>query len=61
MIQCKDCDAVSHEDPGPGSARGWSYLNITDDDADPVNGWRCPKCVAGWQIIVDEQRGNFHS
>ena len=62
MMQCKDCDVTTEIDVGPDLIKaGWDCININDDEADPVNGWRCPKCTEGWRIIVEEQRGNFHS
>jgi hypothetical protein len=62
IVICKDCDQTIDCDGGPALLQaGWDYIQLTDDDHDPANGWRCPVCVEGWNIIVHEQRGNLQS
>jgi hypothetical protein len=62
IMACKDCDQTIECSDGPGLLRAkWNYIDLTGDENDPANGWRCPKCVEGWQIIVDEQQGKLQS
>jgi hypothetical protein len=58
ILKCKDCDAITVTKKLTDS--GWEYVWINDDRTDPVNGWRCPKCVAGWEIIVSEHPQVLH-
>ncbi len=66
-LKCKDCDTTTEIEIGPDLLRaGWEHLTFTDphgrwEEEDEVNGWRCPKCIAGWKIIINEQRGNLQS
>jgi len=47
---------------GPELLRAkWNYIDLTGEESDPANGWRCPTCVEGWRIIACEQRGNLQS
>ena len=42
---CKDCGASSDR-----NLTGWQFLRIVKNESDPVNGWRCSACVAGWKV-----------
>ena len=54
MTACKDCDREMPVGPGPDLLKlGWNYIDLVEGD-DIANGWRCPQCVEGWQIIVEE-------
>jgi hypothetical protein len=50
VVRCKDCDATCDAD----DSKGWHWIDLVDPP-DECNGWRCPQCVAGWKIIVDER------
>ena len=49
-IRCKDCNAITIS-PGP-IQDGWRWIDLVDG-ADICNGWRCPHCVAGWDVILE--------
>lgn len=54
QIECKDCNSTEmFEHPKDAYEAGWQWLDIVEGE-DVVNGWRCPKCVAGWDVIVNE-------
>jgi hypothetical protein len=64
VLKCKDCEnQTDNGDDDPALVRsGWSYRNIvSEDENDPLNGWRCPDCNKGWEIVVNEQRGELQS
>ena len=47
---CKDCDRETGNDL---LNAGWAWIALVEGD-DICNGWRCPECVEGWRIIVEE-------
>jgi hypothetical protein len=58
---CKDCDRETPIESGNELFKaGWDWIDLVDGP-DIANGWRCPVCVEGWAIIVNEQRGNLQS
>jgi hypothetical protein len=57
ILKCRDCDATTIAQR-PGAA-GWEYVRIVENP-DSANGWRCPKCAAGWNVIVEESPGVLH-
>jgi hypothetical protein len=59
-MKCKDCDAevwVNEIDPVDEhkalAKLGWCWIDLTEPP-DVCNGWRCPECRAGWEVIVHE-------
>jgi hypothetical protein len=54
MMVCKDCDHQTSIEPGPDLIKaGWDWIDLVEGD-NICNGWRCPECVEGWRIIVEE-------
>jgi hypothetical protein len=58
ILKCRDCDATIIAQRPTDS--GWDCIWMNDDKTDPANGWRCPKCVAGWNIIAEEHPEVLH-
>jgi hypothetical protein len=59
-MKCKDCDAEIVGNEGNTEAEyrllvrfGWRWIDLVEPP-DTCNGWRCPNCVLGWEIIVHE-------
>jgi hypothetical protein len=50
MYSCKDCGAATEGGP---AANGWRYMYIAVDYKNPINGWRCPTCVACWDAVAE--------
>jgi hypothetical protein len=46
---CKDCDAFTAQP----ESKGWRWVDLCDGE----EGWRCPKCVEGWRVIVERAIG----
>jgi hypothetical protein len=59
QYQCKDCEAMCEDGDGSLIKRGWQYLDLVEPP-DECSGWRCPQCVAGWDIIASERRGELN-
>lgn len=58
ITRCKDCDSES-TDLYRDYKYGWRPIDIVDGN-DPINGWRCPHCAAGWDIICERLDEPLH-
>ena len=56
---CKDCDASTIS---PSLILdGWMWIDLVEPP-DESNGWRCPRCVEGWGLLLKAhaQQQTFH-
>jgi hypothetical protein len=51
-VVCKDCEAVAAADDPRALGWRWEWVEGDPGAPSPIDGWRCPDCVAAWEAWI---------